>query len=85
METKIKLPDDIAHVCRVRREELENLLKMAIAIEFYREGLVSLGKASEIAGLERIDMMDLLRQKKVPVQYGVEELKEDVNTLEMIK
>ena len=85
METKIKLPDDIAHVCRIRIEELEDVLKTAIAIEFYREGLVSLGKASEIAGLERIDMMDLMRQKKVPIQYGVEELKEDLNTLEMIQ
>lgn len=85
METKIKLPEDMAYICKIKKEELGDFLKKAIAIEFYREALVSLGKAAEIAGLERIDMMDLLRQKKGPIQYGVEGLKEDVNTLELIK
>jgi predicted HTH domain antitoxin len=81
MQATIEMPPEITTCCKVRKEELAPFLKKKIAIELYREGAVSLGKAAEIAGLERIDMMDTLRQMKVPIQYGVEELKEDIKTL----
>ena len=35
-----------------------------IAIELFREGLVSIGKASGIAGIARNEMMDLLGGEK---------------------
>lgn len=81
MQATIDMPSEITTCCKVRKEELASFLKKKIAIELYREGVVSLGKAAKIAGLEKIDMMDMLRQMKVPIQYGVEELKEDVKTL----
>ncbi len=46
--------------------------------------MVSLGKAAEIAGLDRIEMMDLLRERKVPVQYGTDDLERDIKTLETV-
>jgi hypothetical protein len=45
----------------------------------YAEGLVSQGKAAEIAGLSRLEFLDELAKRKVPViQMTVEELKAEL-------
>lgn len=85
MNTVLELPDTMPAICKVGKKEVSNYLKKLIAVELYREGLVSLGKASNIAGIEKIDMMDLLREKKISLQYGVEELEEDLKTLKTIE
>jgi len=84
MKATLELPEEIASVCKVRKGDLEAFFRKIIAIELYREELVSLGKAAEIAGLERIDMMDLLRERKIPIQYGAEDLEKDIKTLEKV-
>ena len=53
-----------------------------MAIELYREGKVSLGKAAEIAGITRWEMMEILTSKGVPIQYDVKDLEKDIKTLE---
>lgn len=62
-------------VYKVRKEKLASFLKKKIAIELYREGVVSLGKAAKIAGLEKIDMMDMLRQMRVQFNMELRNLK----------
>jgi predicted HTH domain antitoxin len=85
METKLKLPHELITICKVRENELEAFLKRAIAIELFREGLVSIGKASEIAEVSRNEMMDLLGERRIPLHYTVEDLEEDIKTLRRIE
>jgi predicted HTH domain antitoxin len=59
-------------------------LRQTIALELFREGLVSIGKASEIAGLTRGKMMDLLASKKIPINYVPSDLREDVQALQRL-
>lgn len=59
-------------------------LKKVIAVELYREGFISMGKAAEIAGLSRSEMMDLLNERRVPISYTVEDLKEDMEILRKV-
>ncbi len=47
-----------------------------IAIELYREGKVSLGKACEVAGLSYEDMKELLNKNKVEIRRGSESFEE---------
>ena len=55
-------------------------VRLAAAIEWYREGRVSQGKGAEIAGLSRIDFLDALYRAKVPAcQVTVDELMEEVD------
>ena len=85
METKLELPHELITICKVRENELEAFLKRTIAIELFREGLVSIGKASEIAEVSRNEMMDLLGERRIPLHYTVEDLEEDVKTLRRIE
>jgi len=58
------------------------VLREIIAVNLYKEGLISLGKASEIAVVSRWEMFDILAVKKIPLQYYPEDIEEDVETLE---
>ncbi len=80
----MKLPYELITICKVRENELAAFLKRAIAIELFREGLVSIGKASEIAEVTRNAMMDLLGERRIPLHYTVNDLEEDVKTLRKI-
>ena len=45
------------------------------AVELYREGKLSLGKASEVANLSYEEMKEVLAKNKVPIRGGAVSLK----------
>ena len=83
METiSIDVPKEIIHILKVRKRELPRVLREIIAINLYKDGLISIGKASEIVGVSKWEMFDILAAKKIPIQYYPEDLEEDIETLE---
>ena len=50
-------------------------------LELYRENKVSLGKAASIAKISIWEMLELVREKGLHIDYGSEELFEDVEPL----
>jgi len=56
--------------------EINKELKEKLVVELYREGKVSLGKASEIANLSYEEMKELLIENNVPIRRGPASLKE---------
>ncbi len=62
-------------------------LREKIAMELYKEGKISLGKASEIAGMSYEDMKELLIKNNITIRRGPEsakELREKVKRLSML-
>lgn len=51
-------------------------LKEELAVELYKEGKVSLGKASEVADVSYEEMKELLAKNKVQIRRGPVSLKE---------
>ena len=76
VEVKLKLPGDVVSIIAPR--SIESEAKLLVALELYREGRVSLGKAAEIAGLGIRDFMYELRTRKIPLNYDLEELERDL-------
>ena len=76
----------LAEKMKVDRSELiRRLLGSALqqkrveeAIQAYREGRVTLWKAAGMAGLSLREMMELAREKKIPVSYTLEDLRRDI-------
>ena len=52
-----------------------------IAIGLYKRQLVSLGRAAEVAGLTSAQFLAELGRRRIPINYGVDELREDLTTL----
>ena len=86
---RVKLIEEIAREEKVDKstildralEHYTREWKLQRAIESYREGLVTLSRASEIAGISIWEMIDILAKRKVPSQYDVEDLEEDLKAL----
>jgi predicted HTH domain antitoxin len=51
-------------------------LREKIAIELYKDGKISLGKASEIAGLSYENMNERLIENNIPIRRGPESAEE---------
>ena len=47
-----------------------------MAVDSYRKGKISIGKAAEEAGVSVFEMYDILEAEKIPVQIDVKILKE---------
>jgi predicted HTH domain antitoxin len=52
-----------------------------IAIGLYKRQLVSLGRAAGVAGLSSPEFLAELSRRRIPINYGLDELREDVATL----
>ena len=83
-EVTVTVPSDLARILKVDRDEVPKVVRLHLAIELYREGLVSLGKAAEIAGLSKWEMMEVLASKGIPLNYTRRDLEEDIETLERL-
>lgn len=87
---KVRLVEEIAREEKVDKSTiLERALdhytrewKLRKAVELYRDRQVTISRASEIAEISVWEMIDVLAQRKVALQYGVEDLEEDLKALE---
>ena len=82
MRLCIEIPEDLLQAIRLPAEEAPVRLKRELAIRLYAKGLLSFGKARQLAGMSRWDFHDLLGEEGIPRRYDVEELEEDLQTLE---
>lgn len=79
----IKFPENLLPEFAPTPESFARELRLAAAIEWYREGRVSQGRAAEIAGVNRIDFLDELFRAQVPAcQETVDELMQDLSPYE---
>ncbi|WP_301664891.1 UPF0175 family protein [Methanoculleus frigidifontis] len=82
MEATITLPESLLSVINVRKPDLDRFIRRVLAVGLYREGRLSLGKAAEVAGARNTwEMILLLDEKGVPVDYSGEDAEADLETL----
>ncbi len=77
----VNLPRELVHVLRVRERDFQKAVRESLAVELYREGAVSFGKAAELAMASKWEMFEILAAKKVPLKYYSEDLKQDIDSL----
>jgi len=59
----------------------EQELKREIAVALFAQDRLTLGQASKLAGVGQLDFQAILSDRNIPLHYGVEEYREDVETL----
>ena len=65
---EVELPEDIIFVMRSidKPEEIKKKLKIGLAVLLFQERSISLGKATELAGMSRIRFMEFLKEHGIP-------------------
>lgn len=77
----VEVPDGAFSALRRSPQEFAREMRIAAALQWYHQGLVSQGKAAEIAGLTRADFLDALFRAGIPAcQVTPEELREELES-----
>jgi predicted HTH domain antitoxin len=75
----VEVPDSAFSALRRSPEEFAREMRIAAAVQWYHQRLISQSKAAAIAGLSRGDFLMALYNAKVEAsQVDIEEMKEDV-------
>ncbi len=74
-----EMPPSNFSALRLSPREFAREMRIAACVQWYAQGLVSQGKAAEIAGLNRAEFLEELFRRKVPAcQVTFEELIEEI-------
>jgi len=74
----IEVPGEIYNALNVPEDEREEVLRRELAVSLYDEGILSFGKARELADLSHREFHRLLGDREIERHYTSEELDEDV-------
>jgi len=82
---EVEMPGSILALIKVKPDHLSLYIKRSLAVELFWEGKLSLGKAAELAGAKsKWEMLLLLRERGVPLDYTAEDATEDLQTLKEV-
>ena len=80
---ELSIPEDIFLALNEKPAELLKDIRSFAAIKFFEMGRLSLGKAAELAEMNKLDFMELLSKHKISVyNYPIEELEEDLGNIQ---
>lgn len=71
------ISDDILQAARMSADEL----KQEIAIMLFEKEKLTLGQASQLAGLPQLQFQHLLASRLIPIHYDVADFDQDLTTL----
>lgn len=79
MTVTINLPDEFLSSLHQERADTEKDIRLAVAIEWYRRGALSQGKAAEVAEVPLADFLDELAARRIDVvEVDLEELRREL-------
>jgi predicted HTH domain antitoxin len=71
------IPDEVLQASRLTESEF----KVEIAVMLFQKEKLSLGQASRLANLGRIEFQHLLASRNMSIHYDVPDFEEDMETL----
>ena len=78
MVLTLSIPDEIATAIKWPRKQLDQQLVIEMAFALYGRGLMSMGSARRLAGLDKWTFLEELAARKIERHYGECELEEDL-------
>jgi len=81
---EITLPEKVVNFLGLPRKELEKGLKRELATHFFQSEVLSFGQARELSGMCLWDFIQFLKDRKIPLHYGLLEYEEDSETVEKL-
>jgi predicted HTH domain antitoxin len=77
----LTISDDLLRIAQLTEEEA--LLEFVVFL--FQSEKISIGKACQILGMTHLQFQHILAERQIPIHYGVEELEEDLRTIESLR
>ena len=79
MSLILEVPDDVVRAMRLPAAEKKRRVELELACALYAQGVLSGGKAAQMAGLTRFRFGEELAARQIPRHYTAENLRQDLN------
>lgn len=81
----VDIPSDLMLALNETEEELKSHFQTSIAIMFFKEGKLTIGKAIQLSGLSRFEFEKALAKNKIPISdLNVDQVMADVEKLKAL-
>ncbi len=78
----LQIPEKVMLTAKIPRQHLKRELMKELALQLYREGIVSFVNARRLAGLSKIEFHYLLGERHIWRQYDISDYETDLENLE---
>jgi predicted HTH domain antitoxin len=78
MAIQLNIPDSVVKAIRLPEDRITSELLVELAISTYERGMLSFGKARELAGVGKYEFSQFLGTRGISRHYGSEELEDDL-------
>jgi predicted HTH domain antitoxin len=78
MSLQLSIPDSIVQAIKLPEERICDELSIELAAMLYSQGLLSFGKARELAGMGKYEFGQRLGKEGILRHYGLNELEDDL-------
>jgi len=89
IKVEVDFPADVFAAMKMvglHGDKLEQEIKSSVALSLFKRGLLSIGKAAELADMCLAEFMDFLVANGVPiVEYSLEDFEKDVEAFERLR
>ena len=79
MSLQLSIPDSIVQAIKLPEERICDELSIELAVMLYSQGLLSFGKARELAGMGKYEFGQRLGKEGILRHYGNKELEDDLS------
>jgi predicted HTH domain antitoxin len=79
-EMPVTIPDDVLAAAHLSEAEL----RLELAVALFREERLTLAQASRFVELDQFAFQSVLADRESPVHYGIEEVHEDLRSLDAL-
>lgn len=73
----LTISDEVLSAAHITESEL----KRELALTLFQQERLTLAQASHLAEMNQLAFQSLLADRRIPIHYGVEEFREDLQTL----
>ena len=80
----LEISNDVAELLQLPPSERLSRVQQELAVRLYQKGLLSFGKARELAHMTKWEFHSLLGDEAIERSYDLEELENDLTTLEQL-
>lgn len=82
VKISFEIPENMLIALNESTEELTNQVRLSVALHFFKSHKLSLGKAAELAGIEKYEFREELFKNNIPIiNYAPDELKRELEML----
>ncbi len=76
----LNISDEFLQTAKISEAEL----KLEIAIILFQQEKITLGTASQFVGMNQLEFQRILGSRKISIHYGIEDLHQDLQTLQAL-